>query len=188
MKFKKVLSDVLAGILAISSSFAAVSPTAFAADDSTWDLPMLEADGPAQTVIDSQRVNGWDPFDVDLRPYGTMNEFTTVTITCVTAETGIVDDDEKAPEAAFGVVINGNLNQATMPRCTYDSNNTVFEMTLTAEQLENNPVFKVQSQLPVAAIFTVTFSLRGARESTLRPSSVRLLTVTVNVAATGSWL
>ena len=43
MNIKKLLSGVLAGILAISSSFAAVSPTAFAADDITWDLPMLAA-------------------------------------------------------------------------------------------------------------------------------------------------
>ena len=91
MNIKKLLSGALAGILAISSSFAAVSPTAFAADDSTWDLPMLPADGAAQTVIDSQSVNGWDSFDVDLRLYGSMNEFTTVTITCVTEETEIVD-------------------------------------------------------------------------------------------------
>ena len=124
MKFKKVLSDVLAGILAISSSFAAVSPTAFAADDSTWDLPMLPADGVAQTVIDSLYVNGWNSFDVDLRPFGSMNEFTAVKITCETDETGIVGDDGEAPEAAFGVVINDNMDQATMPRCTYDSNET----------------------------------------------------------------
>lgn len=158
MNIKKILSGALAGIMAITSSVASVSPTAFAADDSTWDLPMLPADGSAQTVIDSQRVNGWDPFDVDLRPFGMMNQFTTVTITCVTDEPGIVGDDGEAPEAAFGVVINNNWDKATMPRCTYDSNKTVFEMTLTAEQLENNPVFKVQSQLPVAATFTVTVS------------------------------
>ena len=158
MKFKKVLSDVLAGILAISSSFAAVSPTAFAADDITWDLPMLAAEASAQIVIDSQRVNGWDSFDVDLRLYGSMNEFTTVTITCVTEETGIVGDDEKAPEAAFGVVINDNWDLDTMPRCGYNPNETVFEMTRTAEELENNPVFTIQSQLPVRALFTVTVS------------------------------
>ena len=84
MNIKKLLSGALAGILAISSSFAAVSPTAFAADDSTWDLPMLLADDAAQTVIDRQSVNGWDSFDVDLRSFGVMNQFTTVTITCVT--------------------------------------------------------------------------------------------------------
>ena len=188
MKFKKVLSDVLAGILAISSSFAAVSPTAFAADDITWDLPMLLADGAAQTVIDRQRVNGWDSFDVDLRLYGSMNEFTTVTITCVTAETGIVGDDEKAPEAAFGVVINDNMDQATMPRCTYDSNETIFEMTLTAEQLENNPVFTIQSQLPVAAIFTVTVS--GLTEDNRKTLSLAPLSenVTVNTYDASSWM
>ena len=72
-KIKKLLSGALAGIIAITSSVAPISPTAFAADDSTWDLPMLPADGSAQTVIDSLNVNGWDPLDVDLRPYGIMN-------------------------------------------------------------------------------------------------------------------
>ena len=84
MNIKKLLSCALAGIMAITSSVASISPTAFAADDSTWDLPMLSADGASQTVIDSQYVAGWNPLDVDLRPFGSMNEFTAVTITCET--------------------------------------------------------------------------------------------------------
>lgn len=162
--------------MAITLSVASISPTAFAAD------------GSAQTVIDRQRVNGWDSFDVDLRPFGAMNEFTTVTITCVTGETEIVGDDGKAPEAAFGVVINDTQNQATMPRCLYDSNETFFEMTLTAERLENNPVFKVQSQLPKPAIFTVTVD--GLTEDNRKALSLAPLSenVTVYTYDASSWM
>ncbi|MCI5668405.1 MAG: hypothetical protein MR291_06535, partial [Oscillospiraceae bacterium] len=188
MNIKKLLSGALAGIMAITSSVASVSPTAFAADDSTWDLPMLPADGAAQTVIDSQSVNGWDSFVVDLRSYGIMNQFTTVTITCVTDETGIVGGDGKAPEAAFGVVINNNWDKATMPRCTYDSNKTVFEMTLTAEQLEDNPVFKVQSQIPAAATFTVTVSNLTADTRAAISLAPLSENVTVNTYDASDWM
>ena len=97
-------------------------------------------------------------------------------------------DDGKAPEAAFGVVINNNWDQDTMPRCGYDPNETVFEMTLTAEQLENNPVFTIQSQLPVGATYTVTVD--GLTEDTRTALSLAPLNenVTVNTYDASDWM
>ncbi|MCI5667886.1 MAG: fibronectin type III domain-containing protein [Oscillospiraceae bacterium] len=176
MNNKKLLSGAMAGIMAVTSSVVSVSPEAFAAD------------GASQTVINSQSVDGWNPLGVDLRLFGIMNDSTTVTISCTTAETNITDDKGNTPEAAFGVVINNNWDKATMPRCAYDPSKTYFEMTLTSAELDNNPVFVIQSQINVAATFTVTASGLDAddREVISLPSLSR--DVTLYAYEDSTWL
>lgn len=62
----------------------------------------LPAAVPDVTVIDNLEVAGRNPFNVDLRLSGIMNRPTTVTVTCTTPKTNIVEDKGVIPDLAFG--------------------------------------------------------------------------------------
>lgn len=177
MKKRRVLSGIMAGVMTVSSSLVFQLP-AGAAEDS-------------QTVVDAQTVASWGALDVNLREYGKMASGTVVKITSRTTATDIRDTDEEGnevtPQWAFGIVINNEWSHDIMPHCVYDSSKTEFVMELTAEQLQNNPHFVIQNQLPVDNEFTVEVS--GLEEDTR--SVVALPAVDRNISMNvygGSWI
>ena len=148
MKRKRLLSGTMAGIMTVSSAMVMQMPAS---------AEMLSV-----TMVDSRAVQGWNCIDINLSEYGIMNSETVVTVTCRTSTTDITQEEDdgssSTPSWAFGIVIDNEWSHEKMPHCNYESSKTEFSMRLTAEQLNNNPVFTIQSQLPVEAEFTVAVS------------------------------
>ena len=141
MKIRRIMSGAMAGVMAVSSSFVMQLPAA--------------AEAINATVISARNTPSWDAIPVNLLEYGIMDSNTSVKITCRVDQTDILTEDGNVPDWAFGVVINNDWSHDTMPHCSYESDKTEFSMTLTAEQLSNNPEFTIQSQLPCASEITV---------------------------------
>ena len=146
MKIKRLLSGTMAGVMAVSSSLVMQLPAS--------------AETISATIFESRKTQSWESIDVNLLEYGKMDSGTSVKITAKVAELDIKSEneetgEEETPEWVFGVVINNDWNHDTMPHCYYDSTKTEFSLTLTAEQLSNNPMFTIQQQLPCECEITV---------------------------------
>ncbi|MGN1341379.1 MAG: hypothetical protein ACI4WS_13890, partial [Oscillospiraceae bacterium] len=139
MKIRKIMSGMMAGVMTVSSAVVLQMPAA----------------AENVSVISSQTVASWDPLDVDLTSAGILGASSAVKITCTVENIDLLTEKGEVPVNAFGVVIGNNWNQSTMPHVAYNSSSTEFSITLNREEMNYQPVFQIQNQLPCEAVFTV---------------------------------
>ena len=172
MKIRKLMSGMLAGVMAVSSSMVCQMPVSAVSED----IQLLNGE-----QVDYR-------YEVDLSSLGKFTDSSEIVITA-TVRTGLTyteDGEEKPVEDVFGVILDEDWNNKLL--CSYNSEQGEYTMTVTNEQLAGKKYFILENYSSDDTM-TVSITARGFEEDDREALTPETLTANTYVTVdSGDWL